>query len=892
MPAQPGFWRKCRTGFRWFRITVLFAVLALVCALVWFNRIGLPDFLKRRLVETLQTRGIELEFTRMRLHFVHGLVIENVRIGHAEPPDNPVLSLDEIQLQLNYRALLRRQWQVDGLILRQGKFVWPLTPTNGLTLDNIQTELRFQTNDTWSLDHFQADFAGAKLALSGDIIHAPEIRNWEIFHGKKSASRAIWQARLRKFSDTLDRIHFTGTPQLSLVVDGDARDIHSFAIRLNLNATSIQTPWGGVGDIRLTGNLTAPAGTPTHFVSSWGWWTNAQPYRLTWTARFRELKSEKLNADFVECNGHWQAPELAVTKLSAGLDGGPLDAAARLNVATREFTFTNSSCFNLPAIAALLTEKTRERLADFSWTQPPSLQGSGSLILPAWTNRQPDWRDEVQPTIQLNGELAITNVRYSGVAIDLARTHFSYSNLLWQLPDLAVVKSKTRLKLSGGEDDATKDYHWRIRGVLDPEVVRPFLTTSNAIRGLEIMKFTGLPVLDVDVSGRLYDYDSIAASGRVAVTNFSVRGEAFGDVASAVNYTNRVLEFVNPLMHTGAQMMTADKVTLDFNTQLICFTNGFSTADPGPVTRAIGPKTGRAVAPYHFLQPPTVRVNGQLPLHDMNGRRDTADVDMRFDIIKGAPFEWMKFKTTNIVGTIHWQGQTLILTNVAAAFYGGDGNGFANFDFRVPHAGADYQFAVSVTNVNLHLLAADLSSPTNHLEGTLAGRLVVTDADSRDWRTWDGFGHANLHDGLLWDIPIFGILSPVLNTFSPGLGNLRATDAATKFTITNGVIFTDSLEMRSTMMRLDYTGTVDLKQNVHARVTAQLLRNTWVVGPVVSTVLWPVSKLFEYKITGTLKNPKSEPVYYVPRLLLMPLHPFRSLEEIFPGGKTEPKFRN
>src|ERR1039458_7559773 len=156
MPSQPGFWRKCRTGFRWLRITVLFTVLALVCALVWFNRIGLPDFLKRRLVETLQTRGIELAFTRMRLNLVHGLVVENVRIGHAEAPDDPVLSLAEIQLQLNYRALLHRQWQVDGLVLRQGKFIWPLTPTNALTLGNIQTELRKMSPSTWSLDHFQA----------------------------------------------------------------------------------------------------------------------------------------------------------------------------------------------------------------------------------------------------------------------------------------------------------------------------------------------------------------------------------------------------------------------------------------------------------------------------------------------------------------------------------------------------------------------------------------------------------------------------------------------------------------------------------------------------------------------------------------------------------------
>ena len=884
MPSQPGFWRKCRTGFRWFRITALFAVLALVCALVWFNRIGLPDFLKRRLVGTLQARGIELEFTRMRLNLVHGLVVENVRLGHAKTPGDPAFSVAEMQLQLNYRALLRRQWQIDGLVLRQGKFIWPLAPPQALTLDNIQTDLRFQTNDTWSLDNFHADFAGTGLALSGDIAHAPEMHNWEIFRGEKSANRVVWQARLQKFSDLLDRVHFTGRPQLSLAVHGDARDIHSFAFRLTGYAPSVQTPWGGARNVQLNAGLTAPAGTPTNFNSSWAWWTNVLPYRLTWTTRLTQLQSKALSADSIDCGGFWMAPELAVTRLSAKLAGGQLAAGARLNVATREFVFTNASCFDVHAIAALLTEKTRERLADFSWIQPPSLQARGSLILPAWTNREPDWRGEVQPTIQLNGELAITNGIFSGVAIDSARTHFSYSNLLWQLPNLAVVRSKSRLKLSGGEDDATKDYHWCIRGALDPEVVRPFLTTSNAVRGFGVMKFTGPLALDVEVSGRLYDYDSIAASGRVALTNFAVRGQAFGDVMSALNYTNRVLEFFNPLMHTGTQMMTADQVTLDFNRRLICFTNGFSTADPEPVARAIGPKTGRALAPYHFLQPPTVRVNGQLPLHDMNGGRDAADVDMRFDIIQGAPFEWMKFKTTNIVGTIHWRNQTLILTNVAAAFYGGNGDGFANFDFHAPHQGADYQFAVSVTNVNLHSLAADLLSPTNHLEGTLAGRLVVTDADSRDWRTWAGFGHANLRDGLLWDIPIFGILSPILNTVSPGLGNIRATDAATKFSITNGVIYTDSLEIRSTMMRLEYTGTVDLKQNVHARVTAQLLRNTWVVGPLVSTVLWPVSKLFEYKITGTLKNPKSEPVYYVPKLLLLPLHPFRSLEEMFPGG--------
>ena len=203
---------------------------------------------------------------------------------------------------------------------------------------------------------------------------------------------------MQTFSDTLGRIHFEGAPQLSLVVNGDARDIHSFAVRLDVNAPAVQTPWGGARDVQLAANLTAPASAPVKLDPAWAWWTNLQPYRLDWALQLKELQSEKLNADSVVCGGLWQAPVLAVTNLSAGLGGGQLDAQARLNVAAREFAFTNSSCLDVHAVAALLTEKTRGRLTEFSWTQPPWLRAGGSLILPPWTNRQPDWRDEVQPT--------------------------------------------------------------------------------------------------------------------------------------------------------------------------------------------------------------------------------------------------------------------------------------------------------------------------------------------------------------------------------------------------------------------------------------------------------------------------------------------------------------
>jgi hypothetical protein len=873
MRNQTGFWRRCRTLFRQLRRLVMVALLVVICAVGWLNQIGVPDFLKRSLVGTLRAHGIELEFARLRLSLRHGLVANHVSVGRAQGTNSPMLALQQVQLRLDYQALLHRQLQIKGLALRQGTLVWPLSPTNALTLDHLQADLRFHANDTWSLDNFQAGFEGATFMLSGDIAHAPALRQWQLFRGATNAT--AWPVHWQHIADTLAEIHFSGTPQLSLAVTGDARDPRSFRIYLTADVPAANTPWGRAQTIQLAAKLMAFNGAPTNFDASWGWWTNVQPYRIEWTAQLADLESEPLNARTVKCAGSWRAPNLAITNLSAELGGGRLSADLRLNVSTRECTFTNLSCLDPPAIAALLTEKTRDWLAQFSWGPPPAWQAGGSLILPAWTNRQPNWRAEVRPTLRLTGEFAATNGAFRGIAVDSAQGSFSYSNLVWRLPHLTVARPEGKLNLADVEDDATRSYHWRVQGVLALDALGPLLASNQAKRVPELFSFTQPLSLQADVWGRLYDNDSLGATGDLALTNFTIRGETVGSVESAFQYTNRVLELFRPRLQTGPQTMAADGIAVDFNSWRIYFTNGFSTADPRAVARAIGPKVGEVMKPYHFGLPCPAHVNGYAPL------RGTDDADLWFEA-EGVPLECLKVKTSRVTGKIHWLGQTLILTNLAGAFYGGDAAGFANFDFR-PRAGADFEFIASVRNANVHLLATDLSSPTNHLEGVLSGRFVMTSANSEDWRTWNGYGQANLHDGLLWDVPIFGILSPVLNTFMPGLGSSRATDAAARFGMTNGVIYSDDLEIRSTMMRMQYAGTVDLKSRVNARVTAQLLRDTWVVGPLLSTALWPVSKLFEYRITGTLQQPQSDPVY-LPKFLLTPLHPLRSLEDILSSG--------
>jgi hypothetical protein len=71
-------------------------------------------------------------------------------------------------------------------------------------------------------------------------------------------------------------------------------------------------------------------------------------------------------------------------------------------------------------------------------------------------------------------------------------------------------------------------------------------------------------------------------------------------------------------------------------------------------------------------------------------------------------------------------------------------------------------------------------------------------------------------------------------------------------------------------------------------VEGELLKDAPLVGPLISLVFMPVTKILEYKVTGTLGNPVAEPVY-VPKLLLLPFQPLKILKDVFAPGPVKPK---
>jgi hypothetical protein len=362
-------------------------------------------------------------------------------------------------------------------------------------------------------------------------------------------------------------------------------------------------------------------------------------------------------------------------------------------------------------------------------------------------------------------------------------------------------------------------------------------------------------------------------------TNFTFKGEQCDELSGNLALTNAMLLFSHLYVRQGPQEIRAPSGSFDLTERVVYVTNTITTMDPDLVTRVISPKVRAAVRPYHFQKPPTVRVNGRLPTVDI------AAADVRFEVL-GEDFSYWKLRLPRVSGDVVWRGQNLSITNVQASFYGGELTWQGDFDFSVP-VGAQLSFKGSAQDADLHALMADLGKKTNDLEGSLSGNLFITSANSDDWRSWQGLGRLRLRNGFLWDIPIFGFFSPILNTIIPGLGKSRVSSGDASFVIDQSVINTRDLQVRSPALRLRYTGTVDFKRAVDARMRAEVLRDAWGIGRLVSFAFRPLTKALEYQINGTLDHPTSKPVY-IPTVLLWPLQPLRTVKKLLHLGQPEP----
>jgi hypothetical protein len=635
-----------------------------------------------------------------------------------------------------------------------------------------------------------------------------------------------------------------------------------------LRAHKTESGWGSVGAASLV--LQTRRVVPSSPADpAWGQWTQIKPFTLDWQADATNILTPKLELERVEGKGGWRPPRLTIDSLEAVMYHGHLNAGGALDVASREVQAHATVDFDPHQISPLLTGPAQHWISLYDWEAPPNLKAAIRFVLPPWTNRPAVWPEESRDSLQLAGDFSVGRGAFRGIAVSSAQSHYTYTNRVWNVSDLRAAGAGGALDLDYSWSERTDDYHFRFDSKLDPAIALPLLTAPRQ-SALREVSFSDKPEVQGDVWGNWGAPATTGFAATLSTGQFTVRGEKADHLKAQLEYTNRFLRVSQLNLARGTGQVIVPLAGLDFASNVISMTNASSTIDPEAVRRALGKVAPPFMSEVHFESPPLVKAYGSFRPGDDDG------TEMHF-FVQGGHFHWDHLTADSAQGTVDYHVRTVVVTNVeAAAYKTGKLQGSITFEWE-PRRGTGFQSDFNLNGINLAALAHEWDPKESKLEGMLDGHLALAAPfGARDTNLY-GSGWLHVYNALLWDIKLFGVFSPVLNAIAPGSGNSRAREASATFTITNGVLTTRDLEIRSSGFRLLYRGAVDTKTRLDARVEAKLLRDTPVFGHYLSWMLLPLDKLFEYRVTGTLHRPVTEP-QYIPKVFTEILRPFHTLK--------------
>jgi len=556
-------------------------------------------------------------------------------------------------------------------------------------------------------------------------------------------------------------------------------------------------------------------------------------------SRFETARAEAtLRADWVQrgpCEMHnlavaaeWTNQTLNVTRCEWNDNAGSFSGRTSWSRETKAADFQARS--TLDAKRFLDAFGFGQMLTDLALTAPPliELSGSGNFA-------------ETAPRVSVIGRAVVENFTYRTVPFLKLTGDFSWDGARGMLRGL-------RLRHESGELtadllEAPNDFRFNLESGLDPTVLR-------AIASPELSHFLGEwewrrpPMVKFALHGASRAPETWIGEGTVALQRTRFRGVWMNGCNANVRLEKGALTFDN-FRVTRDEGVGTGLFTYDFVKREVRLKDIKSTLRPADVILWIEPKLFKEVAPYKFRQPPSVVANGVIHFGAPNDHLElTVDAPTGMDYV----FLGKTLPVDRVSGRLLFTDNRLQLSEIAGRLFNGDIRGTA--DISLAKGDPHYQANLTIEGVDFPRVA-DLYFKYETTRGRLGGTYDWTGSGS-DARSMRGKGTAQVTDGDIFAIPVFGPLSTLLGAIIPGVGYSQAHKANAGFTVKDGVIHTDDFKVSGKLFGMVGHGDVrflDDKLDFDIRVDA--------AGPGI--LLTPMYKLFEYKGEGSLSKPNWHP---------------------------------
>ncbi|MGF1656098.1 MAG: AsmA-like C-terminal region-containing protein [Verrucomicrobiales bacterium] len=789
MKTYAGPTRKIlRRGFGLRRVLILLIVISLATLGVLVSR-GLGNAGKDFIRNEFRQRGMELDFRKVTLDPLRGLVAHDVAIYEGPQRVQQVAFVNRIALDINIEAALRGRPFLESVDLRDATIRLPVLGSSGeeaqdIVMHGLNAEFRISPTQlrlsqaTWNL-------LGVDISLRGTLVHHETLlRDGEL--DEDAEGDGSWYYQL---VEQLQAIQYHGRPaRLSIEFFADARALENVDLRLQFLAEQIEF----------------------------------QDFRIH---DFRVL-------------GQWHHGRLRLREFLIQDDVGTLAASGELDFGAGDWHIDYQSSIDLPSLLSAVSEGVFDAEMPSSFYEvliapAPTLQGQ-------WSAEKNDL-GEMQQT--LIGSLSIPRLSFRHLSFNGLKVDFSWDGQQMFLRNLQVQEGEGRLRAHVMRN-AEGILHLSMTSDLDPELLRPFLS-GRGLEAFEEWEFFDRPELEMNLMGSLDEPEGMQLEGRLRLGHTGYRGVNMRSANARVRYADKAFVYDGFWIERD-EGFASGTMTYDFGRRRVEFRNVVSTLNPSETAVWIDRNFPNDLRSFQFQGAPTLTVEGHV---EFGGLTDH-DMVIEVDAPEGMNYEllgkWLPLD--EVRGRMHFTEGLLTLSNIEGRLYGGK----LQAGVRVGMLG-DTSYACDIAFQEIGFKDFNqLYFDYNDASGSLSGGLSLR-GDLRDMRRLAGQGNIEVRDGSIFVIPYFGPLSGLLNEIIPGMGFSNASLALSDFTIRQGVLETDSFEVRGSGFTMIGGGKLDFPDDridFNVRVNARGMSGM---------ILFPVSKLFEYTATSGLSDPQWRP---------------------------------
>jgi|GEM_PF-2550682 len=869
---------------RWLTISIVLSLIAGgIWACVYAYDKGLTKKWREIIREEFQKRGIEAEIGKLTLDPFQGLVARDVRFFEDTGRERLLAVINHIALDIDVSKLVRKEDFLSKIDIKNADLSLPVDPENRKSRRIEITDLSARVllpGDKVELQRANGNFYGLHFNLSG-ILLKPETppgtkkspgKNKTRSAEKTSPKRVRLPVDLpRERRDAIMRIvdgiqAFTLTPEappvLDISISGDLGDLKNAVITTHLHGSKAAYNGYEVGDIDISAEYTTG---------------NIKIKRLHFT-------DEK----------------------------GALEGFASFAAGDRKIPFTVESTLNLQELAAAAAPG--KQLSEVLFYEPPLLKMEGDILLDRAAD-SPGYPLDL--TGEFSGGTTLSRgVILEGFSFDFRyRPEEFYlrnglidhtsGNASFQL--MTNKHNGVRWKARIGFDpslfapftksEATRKFLNRIafdddssiRIDVESEGPSPHPKTWKTTAQIEVWDFTfnGTHIdhfkTGFESHKRLQTYRNYRAvrkegtvEGNLATYNLDNRITVIQKTRCTANhvamvncFSTKVADILRRYTFDGSPDITfsgtvdpANKKT-DLDIDFIAGGTFYYTVTGTPLpfrnvrgrlkyqNRDIGLSLLGSLTPganlglLSFDSGADVKVTGwhqpdRTPASDFQ-------ISLGCQGVTQARFSGKNLPLTSLAGSLHSTG-----SSVDGVFSAGLMGGDLDLEVAISNTKATpspYTLAVNIDDLRFKELA-ELYSDNYETAGNLSGS-VTLQGRSNDLYSITGQGDATITDGNLYSIPIFGPLSKLVSIAIPKTkaGYSVAKRASCSFQIGGGKILTDDFEALTSTFKLTTSGTIDY------RTDALDLRARMNFRGAPGFVLYPVSKLLEYRGRGTISQP-------------------------------------